>query len=67
VDPMFCAKPHGRPFFRMLSRPGASDPSSARRKPGHFSVPGPSPRTPSAPSSRCDARWRRGWSSHFQL
>jgi hypothetical protein len=45
---MFCAEPHGRPFFRMLSRPGASDPSSARRKPGHFSVPSPSPRTPSA-------------------
>jgi hypothetical protein len=36
----------------MLSRPGAPDPSSARRKPGHFSVPGPSPRTPSGASRR---------------
>jgi hypothetical protein len=29
VDPMLCAKPHRRPSFRMLSPPGASDPSSA--------------------------------------
>jgi len=39
-------------------RPEASDPRSERRNPGHFSVHRP-PRTPSASSSRCDARRRR--------
>ena len=46
-------------FFECYRAPEDSDPSSARRKPRHFSVPGPSPRTSSPPSSRCDARWRR--------